>query len=72
LVSGNPAATADDGVRWAAKLVKELDIRSLSAYGIQPEHIATLVEKATKASSLKANPIALTTEELAEVLQAAM
>jgi len=72
LVTGNPAATADDAVERAGELVKELCIPGLSAYGVRPEHFGELVEKASKASSMKANPIALTAEELAEVLQAAI
>ena len=72
LVTGNPAATADDSVRWTAELVKELGIPGLNAYCIRQEHVAELVEKATKASSMKANPVVLTTEELADVLRAAI
>jgi alcohol dehydrogenase class IV len=72
LVTGKSAATADDGVRWAGELVKELGIPGLSAYGVGPQHCGELVEKAAKASSMKANPVALTAMELTEVLQAAI
>jgi alcohol dehydrogenase class IV len=72
LVTGRSAATADDGVKWAGELVKELGVPGLSAYGVGPEHFSELVEKASKASSMKANPIALTAAELAEVLRVAM
>ena len=72
LVTGNPAASADDGVRWAGELVKELGIPGLGAYGVRPAHCGDLVEKASKASSMKANPIALTAEDLADVLRAAI
>jgi alcohol dehydrogenase class IV len=52
--------------------VADLKIPKLAAYGISQVHVGELVEKAAKASSMKANPIALTKEELAEILRAAM
>ena len=54
------------------KLVGDLNIPRLGAYGITQEHTAELVEKAAKASSMKANPIVLTAEELARILDRAM
>ena len=72
LLTGNPKATADAGVEWVQKLVGELRVPKLGAYGIREEHVADLVTKAEKASSMKANPIALTPEELAETLQLAL
>ena len=68
----DPAATADDGVRWAFELVKELGIPGLSAYGIHKEDVGELVGKAIKASSMKANPITLTPDELAGILERAL
>jgi alcohol dehydrogenase class IV len=35
---------------------------------VRPEDFGTLVEKAAKASSMKANPIVLTSEELTEII----
>ncbi|MEI9865385.1 MAG: iron-containing alcohol dehydrogenase [Limisphaerales bacterium] len=72
LLTGNPHATADVGVDWVQKLVGELPIPKLGAYGIRGEHVADLVMKAGKASSMKANPIVLTPEELAEILRLAL
>jgi alcohol dehydrogenase class IV len=72
IVTGNSSATADDGVRWVSELVKELNIPGLSAYGIGAEHVAELVAKAVNASSMKANPVALTPEELSGVLRASL
>ena len=71
LLTGNPHATADDGVEWVRKLVADLPIPKLGAYGIREEHVADFVAKAANASSMKANPIALTPEELAETLRLA-
>jgi alcohol dehydrogenase class IV len=54
------------------KLVADLKIPSLGHYGLKREHIAALVEKASHASSMKANPISLTPDELAGVLERAL
>jgi alcohol dehydrogenase class IV len=72
LLTGNPAARADDGVEWVRKLVADLRIPRLGVYGITPEHTAGLIEKAAKASSMKANPIVLTPAELAAALESAL
>ena len=55
------SATAADGVLWLADLVQELRIPRLRHYGVGPEHVASLVEKAARASSMKGNPLELTT-----------
>ena len=72
LLTGNAGATADDGVDWVRKLVADLQIPRLGSYGICREHVADLVAKAAQASSMKANPIALTPEELAATLRQAL
>ena len=72
LLTGNATATAETGVEWTRGLVEELQVPRLGHYGIGPQHAADLVAKAAKASSMKANPIALTPEELTEVLRRAL
>jgi alcohol dehydrogenase class IV len=72
LVTGKASATAEDGVEWVRKLVADLRIPSLGHYGLQREHTAGLVEKASQASSMKANPITLTPEELTGILERAL
>ena len=71
-LTGDPNATADAGADWARKLVSELAIPPLGTYGLREEHVAGLVEKATQASSMQANPIALTPEELTDTLRRAL
>jgi alcohol dehydrogenase class IV len=72
VLTGNPVATTRDGVEWTRRLSADLEIPPLSAYGIGREHIDELVEKAGKASSMKANPVVLNRAELAEILERAM
>jgi len=69
LLTGAPNAGAGDGVEWVRALVSDLQIPRLSAYGIRREHFLELIEKASQSSSMKANPIALTEEELGEILE---
>jgi len=72
LLTGDLSATADAGVEWVRRLAGDLKIPRLGAYGIQSEHVAELVKKAMQASSMKSNPLALTSEELAETLRLAL
>ena len=72
LLTGNPNVTADAGVEWVQKLVADLPVPKLGAYGIREEHVADIVAKAAQASSMKANPIVLTPEELAATLRLAL
>lgn len=72
LLTGQPHATADAGVAWVQKIVADLPISKLGTFGIREEHVADLVAKAANASSMKANPIALTPDELAQTLRLAL
>jgi alcohol dehydrogenase class IV len=72
ICTGNTHATADAGVEWVRQLVNELQIPHLGTYGVKSEHVDELVRKAAQASSMKANPITLTPQELAETLRQAL
>lgn len=72
ILTGNANARAEDGVAWLRELGDELGIPALSAYGVAEADVPGVVEKARRASSMQGNPIALTDEELAEALGAAL
>jgi alcohol dehydrogenase class IV len=72
LLTGSADAKEEDAIAWVRNTVTELRIPPLSTYGITRKHTATLVEKSTHASSMKANPIALTATELSETLERAL
>ena len=72
VLTDNSRSQADDGVDWVAQLVGSLKIPPLGSYGITSAEIPALVEQATRASSMKANPISLTREEMAEALKRAL
>ena len=71
-LTGDPTATPEDGVRWTRGLVAELGILPLRAFGVCAAAVPALVAKAAQASSMKANPLPLTPEELTAVLCAAL
>jgi alcohol dehydrogenase class IV len=72
LVTRSNSAGAAAGVEWVRELVSGFQIPPLAAYGITRDHTAEVIEKALNASSMKANPVRLTKEELSEVLVAAL
>jgi alcohol dehydrogenase class IV len=72
LLSGKTTAKADDAAKWVRDLCRLLNVAPLGKFGIRDEHIKELVEKAQRANSMKANPILLEADELAEILRAAL
>ncbi len=72
LLTGRPEATAGDGVAWVRELCAALGIPGLARYGLAAGDIPALVGKAKVASSMKANPVALTDAEIAEITSSAM
>jgi alcohol dehydrogenase class IV len=72
LLTGQPHATADDGVKWLAALVENLEIPRLRTYGVTEAALPDLVAKAAQASSMKGNPIVLTPNELQEIVSLAL
>jgi alcohol dehydrogenase class IV len=67
LLTGDNQASAEDGAMWVRKLCENLHIPKLREYGVQDSDVPALVEKAARASSMKANPIVLTEAELFEI-----
>jgi alcohol dehydrogenase class IV len=68
LVVGHRHADAEDAISHLRALVAELKIPSLDAYRIAESHVPLLCSRAAQTSSMKANPVTLTQEELAEIL----
>ena len=71
LLTGRPHAQAADGVAWVRDLGSSLGIRPLRTYGLAEADLPSLVDLATQASSMKANPVTLTPAELLAILEAA-
>jgi alcohol dehydrogenase class IV len=72
LLLGDLLAEPEDAVRWVSDLCRSLGISSLRSYGLEPSGISDLVAKVAAASSTKANPLQLTTNELAEIAERAL
>jgi len=68
MLTGEPTATAEEGVERVRALCEGLPIPPLRAYGITPSDFPALIEKAAVASSMQGNPISLTGEEMQEIL----
>jgi alcohol dehydrogenase class IV len=72
LLTGNENATANDGAAFVKELCAALQIPPLRTYGITAADFPKIVEQAAKSSSMKGNPIVLTSEELTEILEKAL
>jgi alcohol dehydrogenase class IV len=72
LLTGNAHATAEEGVAWVRRLVADLQIPGLGAYGMRAQDASEVSGKAEKSSSMKGNPLALTRDELTAIFEAAL
>lgn len=57
---------------FATRLHEQFEVPGLSAYGIIDDDVPDICDKAAQASSMKANPIVLTREELEELLRSSL
>jgi alcohol dehydrogenase class IV len=71
LLTGRNDAGTQDGIDWIQTLCAELNVPKLRAWGITEADLPGVVEKAARASSMQANPLQLTREELLGVIAAA-
>ena len=67
LLTGRRDATAAEGIAWLDDLCAALAVPGLAGYGVTAADVPALVAKARIASSMKANPLPLTDEELTEI-----
>ena len=71
LLTGKADARAEEGIEWVRALSAELNVPPLRAWGIGESDLPGVVEKAARSSSMKANPLPLTGEELLGMMRAA-
>jgi alcohol dehydrogenase class IV len=72
ILTESDGASPEDGIEPVRRLCADLRIPPLGSYGIGADHAQPLAEAASRASSMKANPILLTREELSEILVRAL
>ncbi|ADG73447.1 iron-containing alcohol dehydrogenase [Cellulomonas flavigena DSM 20109] len=69
-LTGRTGARADDAVAWLEDLVTALGVPGLGDLGLARADVPDVVADALAASSTRGNPVALTAEELTEVVAA--
>ena len=69
---GKDDATVAELVKWIEDLVSFCGVPKLSTFGMKDEDVSESVSKSMQSSSMKGNPVALTVEELEEMLRNAM
>lgn len=72
LLTDKADAKPEDGVWWVSELCRELGVAPVRSYGIREGDVPILVDKASRASSTKGNPIVLSTDELREILMGSL
>ncbi len=72
LLTGEQTAVAADGIAWVKALCAALSVPPLSAYGLREADLPAVIEAAARASSMKANPLVLTPDEMEAVLRQAL
>jgi alcohol dehydrogenase class IV len=71
LLTGIPAARAEDGVRLVEELRASLQIPRLREYSIPKTALPDIAAKAAQSSSMKGNPVSLSHPQLVEILEEA-
>ena len=66
-----PDATVEQGVAWLRETVSRLGVPGLDAYGVPVQRLDEIVAKAAGSSSMKGNPVPLSSAVLHAVLVAA-
>jgi alcohol dehydrogenase class IV len=72
MLTGRTSARAEEGIDWVRGICDELRIPPLLTYGINSKDVPVLVEKASRSSSTKGNPVQLSPDEMARVLTQAL
>ncbi|MGO1173073.1 MAG: iron-containing alcohol dehydrogenase [Actinomycetaceae bacterium] len=72
LLTGDGAATVDDGVAWIRETARLLEVRTLGEIGLTPDRVAEAAAKGRRASSMKGNPVELIEAEVVEIVERSM
>jgi alcohol dehydrogenase class IV len=72
LLIGQQGASADDAVRWADEVARDLAIPGLATYGMTRADLEDIASKSERASSMKGNPIVLPRSALVAILDRAL
>jgi alcohol dehydrogenase class IV len=72
LLTGEPAASVEDGLAWIRETLTLLGVPGLAAFGLRPAQADDIAAKAMTSSSMQGNPVALNHAELKTVLRQAL
>jgi alcohol dehydrogenase class IV len=72
LLTGDPAASIEDGLAWIRETLTLLAVPGLAAFGLGPEHADAVAAQAMTSSSMQGNPVALSHDDLNAVLLEAL
>jgi alcohol dehydrogenase class IV len=72
LLTGNPAASIEDGLAWIGETVTALSVPGLAAFGLEPGDADDIAAKALISSSMQGNPVALSYDDLKAILLRAL
>jgi alcohol dehydrogenase class IV len=72
LLTGQPAATIDDGLAWIRETVTRLAVPGLATFGIRPEQADEIAAKGARSSSMRGNPVALSDSDLRAIVRQAL
>ena len=72
LLTGEPAASVEDGLAWIRETRTLLGVPGLAAFGLRPAQADDIAAKAMTSSSMQGNPVALSHAELKAILLQAL
>ena len=72
LLTGDPAASIEDGLTWIRETLTLLQVPGLAAFGLGPQQADDITAKALTSSSMKGNPVALSHADLKAILAQAL
>ena len=71
-VTGDAKAGVQDLVEWFSLLAADLKIQPLSSFGVRKKDFPAIIEKASRSSSMKGNPVPLNDVDMARILELAL
>jgi len=72
LLTGSQSAGAEEAMAYVEALCAALHVPSLATFGVQRSQLPVILEKSAVSSSMKANPIALTRDEMEAIVLGAI
>jgi len=72
LLTGDPAASIEDGLAWIRQTLVLLEVPGLAALGVGTQHADEIAAKALTSSSMQGNPVALSHGDLKAIVTQAL